>query len=127
MGLLLAGCGAEGGEAPPRERDTGTFTEDTGVDPFDDGIVDEDVFPEETSPPMPSCTNGLIDGDETDVDCGGSCGKCDPGRGCASASDCAGGVCSKGLCAAPSCTDGAKNGDETDIDCGGSCGPCADG
>ncbi len=43
------------------------------------------------------CTNGVLDGDETDVDCGGSCVAC------------------------PTCTDGIQNGTETGIDCGGDC------
>ena len=48
-----------------------------------------------------SCFNGLKDGDETGVDCGGSCAPC------------------------ATCDDGIKNGDETGVDCGGSfCEPC---
>jgi len=48
------------------------------------------------------CTNGIQDGDEEGIDCGGTfCPPC------------------------PSCTDGIQNGDETDIDCGGpDCPPC---
>ena len=47
-----------------------------------------------------SCFDGIKNGDETSVDCGGSCPEC------------------------PTCDDGIKNGDETGIDCGGSCEPC---
>jgi hypothetical protein len=48
-----------------------------------------------------SCFDGIKNGDETDVDCGGTCNPC------------------------PTCDDGIKNGDETGIDCGGSlCEPC---
>ncbi len=47
-----------------------------------------------------SCTDGVKNGNETAVDCGGSCPAC------------------------ASCTDGVKNGNETAIDCGGSCAPC---
>ncbi len=51
-----------------------------------------------------TCTDGIQNGDETGVDCGGSCGPCDPD---------------------PTCTDGIQNGDETGVDCGGSsCAPC---
>lgn len=68
-----------------------------------------------------ACKNGLKDGDEADVDCGGSCvKKCGPGAACGGDADCAGGSCSGGACA-PTCTDGVKNGDETDADCGGAC------
>src|SRR5579871_3669701 len=49
----------------------------------------------------PSCTDGLRDGDETDVDCGGSCPKCALGRHCSIASDCASGHCIGGLCVEP--------------------------
>lgn len=48
-----------------------------------------------------ACFNGVQDGDETGVDCGGSCLPC------------------------PTCDDGVKNGDEDGIDCGGTaCAPC---
>jgi len=48
-----------------------------------------------------SCFNGIQDGDETGVDCGGSCAPC------------------------PTCDDGIQNGGETGVDCGGpDCEPC---
>ena len=48
-----------------------------------------------------SCFNGIKDGDETAVDCGGSCAPC------------------------ATCDDGIQNGNETGVDCGGpDCGPC---
>lgn len=46
------------------------------------------------------CTDGVQNGNETGVDCGGSCQAC------------------------PTCTDGVQNGDETGVDCGSSCAPC---
>lgn len=52
-----------------------------------------------------TCSDGIQNGDETGVDCGGS-------------------ACS----ACPTCSDGIQNGDETGIDCGGSnCPACAEG
>ena len=49
-----------------------------------------------------ACFNGVQDGDETGVDCGGSCAPC------------------------PTCDDGIQNGGETGVDCGGpDCEPCA--
>ncbi len=69
----------------------------------------------------PTCTDGEKDGDETDIDCGGSCPKCDPGKLCGGGNDCISGVCIQGRCARPTCTDGVKNQDETDVDCGGAC------
>jgi len=69
------------------------------------------------------CSNGVIDGGETDVDCGGSCSQhCALGKVCSAGTDCASNLCAAGKCvAAPTCTDGMKNGTETDVDCGGSC------
>jgi hypothetical protein len=73
-----------------------------------------------------SCSDGNLNGTETDVDCGGSCAGCADGEVCDGGSDCASGVCTGNVCQGPTCTDGAQNGDETDIDCGGSCpGDCA--
>jgi len=88
-----------------------------------------DPTADETSDP-PSCDNGIQDGDETDVDCGGSCqDKCGGGQGCEVGDDCTSQECGMGMtCEGPSCTDGLQNGDETDVDCGGgSCPPCEDG
>lgn len=74
----------------------------------------------------PSCADGILNGDETDVDCGGStCAACGDGSSCSAGSDCTSGVCSGGTCQAASCSDGVQNGSETDIDCGGGvCAPC---
>lgn len=71
-----------------------------------------------------SCTNGITDGEETDLDCGGSCAGCANGQACGENTDCESGYCAGGMCADPSCDDETKNGDETGIDCGGACGPC---
>jgi len=83
----------------------------------------------QTPCPAPSCTDGVQDGDETDIDCGGSsCAPCEDGHACGSASDCTSQVCSASLCVAVSCSDKLRNGDETDVDCGGSaCSPCGAG
>jgi endoglucanase len=51
-----------------------------------------------------TCTDGVKNGTETGVDCGGSCAACPT---------------------TPSCTDGVKNGTETGVDCGGSCVACS--
>ena len=45
----------------------------------------------------PTCKDGIQNGTETGIDCGGSCPPC------------------------PTCKDGIQNGDETGVDCGGSC------
>ena len=74
----------------------------------------------------PSCTDGVVNGAETDVDCGGSCPGCPTDSKCTAAGDCTSSVCSAGHCLSASCTDGVVNGDETDVDCGGKCGACPD-
>ncbi len=78
-------------------------------------------------PPEPSCDDGLLNQDETDIDCGGAtCPQCGLGETCQGPMDCETDSCIMGQCTDPSCSDGAKNGDETDVDCGGGCGPCSD-
>ncbi len=62
-----------------------------------------DPNPNCSNPTGPTCTDGIKNGTETGIDCGGSCPACPP---------------------APTCTDGIKNGTETGIDCGGSCPAC---
>ena len=76
-----------------------------------------------------TCGNGVRDGDEADMDCGGQvCPRCAAGRACPSDADCTSGSCKAHNCAVPSCNDMVKNGAETDVDCGGSCpNKCADG
>lgn len=100
------------------DADDSAGTPDTTVGP--DGA---DADATETAPP--SCTDGMRSGDETDVDCGGSCARCKAGRGCGRNDDCESKVCSGGACAGPTCFDGVMNGDETDVDCGGAkCAAC---
>ena len=94
-----------------------------------------------------SCFNGLLDGDETDADCAGSCReRCGRNDGCREDADCGSGlVCTeysptgkcfdsrclegqhllklKGVCLPPSaqsmCSDKQRSGLETGVDCGG--------
>ncbi|MEI7504773.1 MAG: 3-coathanger stack domain-containing protein, partial [Paludibacter sp.] len=88
------------------------------------------------------CYNGIPDGDETGIDCGGKdCPPCtwmntygwasnplshngikDEAQG-EIGIDCGGPNCKP--CGGDAlCSDGIKDGDETDVDCGGSCIPC---
>ncbi len=78
----------------------------------------------------PTCDDGIQNGDETGVDCGGSvcpaCPTCDDGiqNGDETGVDCGGSTCP----ACPTCDDGIQNGDETGVDCGGSvCPACPTG
>ena len=53
-----------------------------------------------TQPPTANCKDGIKNGAETDVDCGGTCAsKCSVGQACAIAADCLTGACSAGVCA----------------------------
>ncbi len=45
---------------------------------------------------IPICADGVKDGRETDVDCGGTCSKCSDGRRCAASDDCESGACDAG-------------------------------
>ena len=48
-----------------------------------------------------TCNDGVMNGNETDVDCGGSClfnRKCDDGLRCNSGPDCDSGVCTFRVC-----------------------------
>ncbi len=75
-----------------------------------------------------TCDDTILNGNETDVDCGGACKKCDTSQDCGGDADCYHGKCDAGKCAAPACDDGIQNGGtylmddgETDVDCGGPC------
>ncbi|MFK7932946.1 MAG: serine protease, partial [Saprospiraceae bacterium] len=84
----------------------------------------------------PTCSDGMMNGDETGVDCGGS--TCDPGataptcndgmmNGNETGVDCGGPDCEP-CTADPTCNDGMMNGNETGVDCGGpDCRPCSSG
>lgn len=54
----------------------------------------------------PACNDGLKNGNETDIDCGGSCGGCAGERACKLDTDCQSMSCQAGTCAAPSVTFG---------------------
>jgi hypothetical protein len=46
----------------------------------------------------PVCSNGKKDDPETDIDCGGGCGKCAPDKACKVDGDCLTGKCAAGYC-----------------------------
>ncbi len=90
------------------------------------------------------CADGVRNGDETGVDCGGACAAASPcasGVACRTKVDCASGVCSGGTCSAPRCGDGVQqageacddgngvNGDGCDDAVGAACRPsgCGNG
>ena len=111
-GAIATACSSSSGDAP-------------GADP--DGGSSSTTDP---SAPGASCADGKKDGDESDVDCGGSCSKkCGALGACASSGDCGSDLqCTKGVCASANASNGTKDGDESDVDCGGSAAPpCDDG
>jgi hypothetical protein len=75
----------------------------------------------------PSCGDGVRNGDERALDCGGTdlaCRQC-AGEACALDEECVSGSCVDGRCS--SCGDGLRNARESDIDCGGGCRVCGPG
>ncbi|NJN78333.1 MAG: right-handed parallel beta-helix repeat-containing protein [Saprospiraceae bacterium] len=71
-----------------------------------------------------TCFDGLKNGDEMGIDCGGKCSPCANGCTDSNAHNYnATATTDDGTC--ETCSDGIQNGDETRIDCGGSCAPCA--
>ena len=70
---------------------------------------------------VPTCSDGVANGPETDVDCGNACGTCPDGSTCAADTDCVNSICVASICFPAVCGDGVQNGTETDTDCGGSC------
>ncbi|MBK6513889.1 MAG: DUF4215 domain-containing protein [Polyangiaceae bacterium] len=57
------------------------------------------------------CSNGVDDGLETDIDCGGGvCGTCAVGDSCGGPSDCTSDTCVNNVCVAPGCGDGFVSG-----------------
>ncbi|HLC61483.1 MAG TPA: hypothetical protein VJI52_00515 [Candidatus Nanoarchaeia archaeon] len=78
---------------------------------------------------QPSCSDGIKNQEESDVDCGGSCTKCGISKSCKSGSDCQAGACNFGICGGQeTCQDGKLGPGETDTDCGGQCpNKCAEG
>jgi hypothetical protein len=67
-----------------------------------------------------SCVDGVKNGGETAIDCGGACAPCADGLACTVAGDCISHVCN-GTCQTATCMDNVQNGGESDVDCGNVC------
>jgi len=68
----------------------------------------------------PTNTDGVKNGIETGIDCGGTGNpKCADGQGCKAREDCTSDYCKANVCTAILPGDGVQNGTETDVDCGG--------
>jgi len=72
----------------------------------------------------PTCDDGVQNGEETDIDCGGTCISCGTGKTCNTNEDCSNKYCYNSKCRKPTCDDGIQNQNEIRIDCGGECAPC---
>ena len=83
--VLVAACGFHGPMAGGNPHADAALQ-----DGVDGGVVDATV--------VPSCTDGIQDGDETDQDCGGSCGPCSVGQRCAVPLDCKLATCDSTTC-----------------------------
>ena len=72
-----------------------------------------------------TCADGQLTGDETDVDCGGSCHPCNDYRSCVQNSDCTSGLCLDDLCqAAPDhCSNGVQDEGDASVAPTGRCVP----
>jgi len=67
-----------------------------------------------------ACADGVKNGAETDVDCGGpDCSPCAAGMACLQPRDCRSTLCEGNQCQPQNCGDARQNGTETDVDCGG--------
>ncbi len=61
-------------------------------------LCDQDADPVACYVP-PTCSDGVQNQDETDVDCGGAnCDECQPGQGCQQPEDCDSGICENNVC-----------------------------
>ena len=82
---------------------------------------------------QPTCSDGVLNGDETERDCGGTrCPKCAPGQGCKVDTDCSSGACVANLCAltclggTADCDGDITNGCEVNLETDAlHCGSCA--
>lgn len=99
-----------------------------GADGTDSGVNTNNTTGS-IDPDPARCDDGLVNGTETDLDCGGeSCPPCDEGQQCYYDSDCDDLLCIDEECSSnelpDTCTDGVLNDTETDVDCGGVCAAC---
>jgi len=114
--LFAVGWGCN--EPAPVDRDptVDTGVEDTGMDEqmdtgpdvecMSDDECDSGVCTDDGECADPTCEDGVQNGDETDVDCGGpDCQPCSNDGGCGADSDCSSGVCDDGTCQSPGCSD----------------------
>ena len=120
-------------EPPGANCEAGGLKVESGIDTNRNNVLDDEEVTTTTylcTPTQQSaigghCNDGILSGDETDVDCGGSrCPFCQVGQACGAHNDCDSLSCIELRCVAVLCDDGVQNGTETGLDCGGLCPPC---
>ncbi len=94
--------GVEAGDARS-DLDAGAADADAHADVDADAGADADADADADTGEPDSCHDGIKNGDESDVDCGGSCvARCGDEKACLAPSDCvAGASCSAGVCLSP--------------------------
>lgn len=122
---LHVGTGGEAGSSPVGQAGSGG-----AGNAADSGVAGSGGAGGSPTDVTPTCDDGVQNGVETDVDCGGTsgCEQCRVGQRCTVAADCENLVCTNSFCQFAGCGDHQQNGTETDIDCGGTnCAGCANG
>ncbi len=113
-GETTAGPDTTGGTTGDTTTGPGTTEEPSTTSSTSSGSTDA------TTMAMDLCGNGLLDGDETDVDCGGdTCSPCALAQSCEIFSDCESQACVGKLCIDPECLE--------DQDCDGLDDACSQG
>ncbi len=122
LAATVGGCQNESLAVSSTDESGGINTlSDTDADSTGQGQTSGATGPSDETGVVATCADDTMNGDETDVDCGGSCDPCDAGRNCMVFEDCIDLVCEDGVCQAASCYDETQNGNEDGVDCGGSC------
>ena len=114
LGGCLGSAGLDSEDAPDlpaadddddatSDDDDATADDDDSTADDDDATADDDDAADDDDSATPACDDGLHNGTETDVDCGGGCAPCLTHRACVVPADCAEGRCVGGQCALPLC------------------------
>lgn len=111
-------------DAAPSDGSPGNPPQDAGpLDAGNEGGITPPMDAGVDAAPAPSCTDQMRNGNETDVDCGGSCPKCANGAMCSVANDCSSGICEGDRCVAPvACTSATEC--SGGVCRNGACAPC---
>jgi hypothetical protein len=94
MAAAVSGCSSDEAPAPVDQTNNGGGSgggDSDGSPAGSDSGSASDV-------PVTSCTDGVKNGDESDVDCGGDCSPCQLGKDCRAHSDCASVHCINAKC-----------------------------